>query len=67
MLALILLFLGFVLFMLSFIFITLDIENYKSNRYENLKGNELSKRSSQSLLFGLLALLLAVIISLTYT
>ena len=67
MLALILLFLGFVLFMLSFIFIILDIENYKSNQYENLKGNELSKRSSQSLLFGLLALLLAVIISLTYT
>ncbi len=66
MLALILLFLNFVLFILSFTFIILDIKNHKSNRYENLKENELSKRSSQSLAFGLLALLLAVIISLTY-
>ena len=66
MLALILLFLDFILFLLSFIFIILDINNYKSNRYANLKGNELSKRSSQSLLFSLLALILAVIASLTY-
>ena len=66
MLTLILFFLGFALFLLSFIFIILDIKNYKSNQYENLKGNELPKRSSQSLLFGLLALFIAVITSLTY-
>ncbi len=66
MLALILLFLGFVLFLLSFIFIILDIKNYENNRYKDLKVNELPKRSSQSLLFGLLALLIAVITSLTY-
>lgn len=66
MLTLILLFLGFALFLLSFIFIMLDIKNYKNNRYKDLKGNELPKRSSQSLLFGLLALVLAVITSLGY-
>ena len=66
MLTLILLFLEFILFVLSFIFLILDIKNYKENRYEDLKSNELPKRSSQSLLFSLLALVLAVITSLGY-
>jgi len=66
MLTLILLFLDFGLFMLSFIFIILDINNYQSNRYSDLKENELPKRSSQSLLFSLLAVVLAVIVSLAY-
>jgi ABC-type Fe3+ transport system permease subunit len=66
MLSLILLFLDFTLFILSFIFIILDMKHYENDRYSNLKGNELPKRSSQSLLFSLLALMLAVIVSLTY-
>ena len=66
MLTLILLILNFTLFMLGFIFIILDIKNYTDNRYSNLKGNELPKRSSQSLLFSLLALVLAVVVSLAY-
>jgi hypothetical protein len=64
MLDLILLFLNFPLFLLSFIFLILDIKNYKENRYKDLATNKLPKRSSYSLLFGLLALILAVIISL---
>jgi ABC-type Fe3+ transport system permease subunit len=66
MLVLILLFLEFILFTLSFIFIILDIKNYKENRYEDLKSNELPKRSSQSLLFSLLSIVVAVITSLAY-
>lgn len=66
MLTLILLFLVFALFLLSFIFIMLDIKNYENNRYKDLKENELPKRSSQSLLFGLLALVLAIFTSLAY-
>ena len=66
MFALILLFLEFILFTLSFVFIFLDIKNYKENRYEDLRSNELSKRSSQSLLFSLLAIVVAIITSLVY-
>ena len=66
MLTVILLFLNFTLFILGFIFIILDLKNYTENRYSNLKGNELPKRSSKSLLFSLVALLLAVVISLAY-
>lgn len=66
MLVLILIFLEFVLFMLSFIFIILDIKNYRENRYEDLKANKLPKRSSQSLMFSLLGLVVAVITSLAY-
>jgi len=66
MFALILLFLEFILFTLSFVFIFLDIKNYKENRYEDLRSNELSKRSSQSLLFSLLAIVVAIITSLAY-
>ncbi len=64
MLDLILLFLNFPLFMFSFIFLILDMKNYKENKYKDLATNKLPKRSSYSLLFGLLALILAVIISL---
>ncbi len=66
MFALILLFLEFILFTLSFVFIFLDIKNYKENRYEDLRSNELSKRSSQSLLFSLLSIVVAIITSLAY-
>jgi hypothetical protein len=67
MLALILLFLDVALFILSFTFLILDIKNYQENRYEDLKTTELPKRSKFSLLLSLLALVLAVIISLSYS
>jgi hypothetical protein len=60
---LILLFLNFGLFMLSFVFIILDIRNYSENKYKDLGTNKLPKWSSYSLACGLLALILAVIIS----
>ena len=61
---LILLFLNFTLFMLSFVFVILDIRNYSENKYKDLGTNKLPKSSSYSLLFGLLALILAVVNSL---
>jgi len=64
MLDLILLFLNFALFTLSFVFVILDIKNYTENKYKDLDTNKLPKLSSRSLLFGLLALIIAVIISL---
>jgi len=63
MLDLILLFLNFALFTLSFVFVLLDIKNYTENKYKDLDTNKLPKLSSRSLLFGLLALIIAVIIS----
>jgi len=66
MFVLILLVLEALLFVLSFVFIILDIKNYKENQYEDLKSNELPKRSSQSLLFSLLAIVVAIISSLAY-
>lgn len=64
MLDLILLFLNFPLFLLSFIFIILDIRNYQENKYKDLDTNKLPKQSAYSLACGLLALIIAVIISL---
>ncbi len=63
MLDIILLFLNFALFTLSFVFVILDIRNYQENKYKDLGTNKLPKMSSRSLLFGLLALILAVFIS----
>ena len=63
MLDIILLFLNFALFTLSFVFVILDIRNYQENKYKDLATNKLPKMSSRSLLFGLLALILAVFIS----
>ena len=63
MLDLILLFVNFTLFTLSFVFVLLDIKNYTENKYKDLDTNKLPKLSSRSLLFGLLALIIAVIIS----
>jgi ABC-type Fe3+ transport system permease subunit len=61
---LILLTLDFILFLLSFIYIILDIKNYKANRYDDLETTKLPKPSSRSLMFSLLALFTAVILSL---
>ena len=63
---LILLFIDFTLFILSFVFIVLDLKSYKEEKNVELKGTVLPKRSKYALLFGLLALILAVIISLGY-
>ncbi|MFX1427733.1 MAG: hypothetical protein ACFFBE_14865 [Promethearchaeota archaeon] len=62
----ILLFLDMALFLLSFVYIILDMKNYENNRYEDLKANKLPKFSSRSFLFSLLALVVAVINSLAY-
>lgn len=66
MLNLILLFIDFTLFILSFAFIIFDIKSYKLEKNEEKKGTVIPKRSRFALLFGLLALVLAVIISLGY-
>ncbi|MHA1914688.1 MAG: hypothetical protein ACW986_01000 [Promethearchaeota archaeon] len=63
MFGLILLFMDFALFILSFVFIILDIKNYTENRYTEMETTKIPKRSSYSLLFGLLALVLAVVTS----
>ena len=63
MLNIILLSLDFVLFVLSFVYIILDIKNYQEDRYKDLEKNQLPKMSSRGLLFGLLALIFAVIFS----
>lgn len=59
----ILLSIDFVLLVLSFVYIILDIKNYQEDRYKDLETNQIPKISSRGLLFGLLALILAVIIS----
>jgi hypothetical protein len=66
MLNLIFLFIDFTLFILSFVFIILDLRSYKLEKNEEQKGTIIPKRSRFALLFGLLALVLAVIISLGY-
>ena len=66
MINLIFLFIDFTLFILSIVFIILDIKSYKLEKNEEQKGTVIPKRSKFALLFGLLALVLAVIISLGY-
>ncbi len=63
---LILLVIDFILFILSFTYLFLDLGSYKGEKGKNLKGTFIPKRSKYALLFGLLALLLAVINSLFY-
>ena len=63
---LILLFINFALFILSFVFIILDLKSYKQEKNEDFKATFIPKRSKYALLFGLLALILAIIISLGY-
>ncbi|MFX1280074.1 MAG: hypothetical protein ACFFA3_11700 [Promethearchaeota archaeon] len=66
MITLILLFLDIALFLLSFVYLILDMKNYENNRYEDLKANKLPKFSSRAFSFSLLALVVAVINSLAY-
>jgi hypothetical protein len=66
MLNLILLFLIITLFVLSFIFLILDLESYQKEKNENSKRTIIPKRSRYALLFGLLALVSSVILSIGY-
>lgn len=63
---LILLFMDIVLFILSFAYLFLDINSYREEKNEDLKRTNIPKRSKFALLFGLLSLILAVIISIGY-
>lgn len=66
MIDLILLSLGFIFFLLTFAFLLLDIKNYETEKNSGFKSTVLSKHSQYALMFGLLALMLAVINSLFY-
>ncbi|MFW9827866.1 MAG: hypothetical protein ACFFEY_09755 [Candidatus Thorarchaeota archaeon] len=63
---LILLFLDVGLFVLSIVFLILDVKSYESEKNEEFKTTLISKRSRLALLFGLLALVVSVIVSLGY-
>jgi hypothetical protein len=67
MLNLILLFLIITLFLLSFIFLILDLESYQKEKNVDSKRTLIPKRSRYALLFGLLALVSSVILSIGYT
>lgn len=62
----ILLFIDTILFILSFVFVILDIKTYEGEEKEALKGTLIPKKSRFALIFGLLALILAVLNSLFY-
>ncbi len=66
MLNLILLFLIIALFLLSFIYLILDLESYQLEKNEDSKRTFIPKRSRYALLFGLLALVSSVILSIGY-
>ncbi|MFX1592916.1 MAG: hypothetical protein ACFFB6_13600 [Promethearchaeota archaeon] len=66
MLFLILLFIDIILFILSFAYLILDVESYRREKNEDSKSTVIPKRSRFALLFGLLALIVAVIISIGY-
>lgn len=63
---LILLFIDVILFVFSFVFVIIDIKSYEGEKNEALKGTFIPKHSQYALLFGLLALILAVFNSLFY-
>ncbi len=63
---LILLFINVALFVSSFVFVILDVKTYIGEKNETLKGTFIPKQSRYALLFGLLALIIAVLNSLFY-
>ena len=63
---LILLFIDIILFILSFAYLFLDLESYRREKNEDSKSTVIPKRSRFALLFGLLALVVSVIISIGY-
>ena len=66
MFTIILLVIDFILFILSFVFIILDIKTYKESKNQQRIEKKFPKRSAYSLMFALLALILAVVISLGF-
>ncbi len=62
----ILLFLGFIFFLLTFAFLIVDIKSYETEQNQDFKSTVLSKHSQYALLLGLLALVVAVLNSLFY-
>jgi len=64
---LILLSIDIILFILSFVYLILDLKSFQEEKNEDLKSTVLPKKSRFALLFGLLALVLAVFISLGYS
>jgi len=66
MLNLILLFFNITLYILSFVFLILDLESYQKEKNEDSNRTFIPKRSKYALLFGLLALVVSVIISIGY-
>ena len=63
---LILLFIDVALFVSSFVFVILDFKSYTGEKNEALKGTFIPKQSRYALLFGLLAVIIAVLNSLFY-
>ena len=63
---LILLFVDLIFFLLAFAFLIIDFKNYEAEQNHGFKSTVLSKHSQYALLFGLLALVLAVLNSLFY-
>ena len=63
---LILLFIDVALFVSSFVFVILDFKSYIGEKNEALKGTFIPKQSRYALLFGLLAVIIAVLNSLFY-
>ena len=63
---LILLFIDVALFVSSFVFVILDVKSYIGEKNEALKGTFIPKQSRYALLFGLLALIIAILNSLFY-
>jgi len=66
MIDIIFLILDFSLFLLSLIFLMRDVKSYEKEQSTDFKPTVLPKHSQLALLFGLLALILAVINSLFY-
>jgi len=63
---LILLFIDIVLFILSFIFAIIDIKSYVKDEKKEIDMKKFPKFSKYSLLCGLLALVLMIIVSFSY-
>jgi len=62
----ILLFIDVALFISSFVFVILDLKSYIGEKNDSLKGTFIPKQSRYALLFGLLALIIAILNSLFY-
>ncbi len=66
MIDIILLLLDFSLFLLALIFLMRDFKSYENEQAKDFKSTVLPKHSQFALMFGLLALVLAVVNSLFY-